>query len=382
MRPLLPVVLKDPAAWFLAALTAVAAVGAVASRGASVEASVNTSLGWTWVASTLGGGVLAASVWGSVTSAAAEESAHLAGTPARTLRVRLFALLVLVATAPAVAISAAVAATTLVSPGQSTSALRASDLILFGSCGATSVALATVLAWSRPRVLALGLTVPAVAVPVLVYFGPRLSGREVVLAISPTTGPTVIAPAARSAAATVVLAVIVVASVWGACAAVLASPAVARSVGARSVWGSRPRSSSVRGWGRVVVWGAATAVVIGVLPTFGERIPYQWRYATVTQNARGTAPTDVVALFLQRSAEGRVSSAGRLAVAGDAARVLDGLPASFAARVQASPLAVMSSSSVRTAEVEIVARGRAFYACLVHPQREWLIERIQGTRCG
>lgn len=384
MRSLLPIVLRDVVTRLLLVGTALGAAGFVIDPAGSPSAATATAARVVWLVVAPLGGLVAASAWGSADAAGLEENAHLSGQSSHHVRLRLFLLVQLVVAICAVvlivvALGAARAAPkgTAHLPGPDDTHPGTTVLLLL--LAPTAVALGTVLGRGRSRAAALAVALPALLLPLVVQFGPRLSGRELVLALSPTGAAAVLPGAAGQPPAVRVLSAMTLAAVWVGCAAELG----------RSPAQPAPRRGSVRTlrlpvlkWGWAAALVSALVVVAGAGPVLGERVDYSLRYAATVQANRQVGPEETVRAFVDLAASGRLTSANRLTASGDAAHVLSALPANAAGALRGAPMRVASSPSIRSADVELTAGGATFHACLDHPRRAWLIERIAGGPCG
>ncbi|WP_146132871.1 hypothetical protein [Knoellia remsis] len=328
---------------------------------------------------------MAASVWGNCFAAELEANLHLAGVSARPRRVKIFVAMALVVALNTFVVVVVPVVAVTVAAGRGAGSLDLAEFALFLCTGFVSVCLGTAVGWGRSRTTALIWVVPMVVFPVLVYFGPRLSGRDLVLALSPTAAPLVMSPRAYSSPVESGISAAVLAMVALSTLAVLRARPLAlrertphQDRGSGRSSGSEPSSRSRR----VAPWAALVpVVVIAASPVFLERLPVWARYSTGVQEARGTSATATLARFLDLAAQGDWLAADSLTVRGQASAVLGGLPENFAQRTATAPLEMVSSANVASAEVMIRARGQVFFACMTHPRRQWMVVKVGVQRC-
>lgn len=397
MTPLLPIVMRDLVVRVFLVVVPLATVttGLASSSTSRTASGVVVVVALVVVA--LGGAAASAAVWGSVHEAELEETVHHCGGSGFAVRRRIFFLLLLLIAGSLMATTVIAFAGISVRGGafvHAASGQGGMKELLAALAGAmVSVPLATMIAWRRGRTQAVGITAFIVLVPIVVQFGPRLSGREVVLALAPTMSPTVLATAGTHPAPLVSLAAASALLPWLAAVFLLVAvrPAGAAAVpvafahgqGANRTRGRgsltrRPRLSVSHGVAALVLFIAVSAVA----PAWSERLPYDQRYAAGVQASREQGPENAVRAFITSLAAGRVVTASAWTVGGDATYLVRELPASFAQRVQYSRLSLVESADIRQAKVRIHASGAEFDVALIRPGRQWLVASITGASRG
>ncbi len=375
------ILIKDRVVWGAGALVVLAAVGLGLTSHPDVGRALERAAAVALFVVTLGAGLATASVWGTIADADLEGTIHDCGSSPRWARVRIWLMLQAGAGAASVLLLAVAAGAALLAPqpdeAGSVGSGRTTLWLLLAL--PSTVAVATVVPWGRTRTQALVRTMAIVVIPLVAFFGPRASTRSLLVALSPTTAPTVLVAPSQYPVGAVVIASVSTTLAWIGVVVVLMGPSRAStqvtSLSARASWRGRLWTRP-----RMPRWPVLVCVLVlllgSFLPALGEQIPYQRRYAASVQQARHAGPDDALRTYLTAYGQGRLETAALWAAHGEVHAPLAEIPTPSVPVVANAPMTVVRSESITDATVAIQARGKEFYGCLVRNAQQWLVTRV------